>query len=801
MTIKKQAALFSTAIFLIILVAGWRIETNMAGLVEQSQQITGKWKPISALTYEMQLDVLQVQQWLTDISATRGRDGLNDGYDEAEAAAQRFMAKIDQLLELYPEQAEAIKALVAPFQRYYEVGKKMAAAYIEGGPAAGNKMMGEFDAGAESMHEALNRFVELSSAATNQAFQTEELDIIKTERIVLISFTLLLGLIAIFMYQGNAKIIKPLTQIKEFIEQAVSQGRFSDRFRHSANDEIGVMASSLNRLFDDVNVLMTEANKALSDVEQGNLDTQIKAQLKGDLDDLKNGINRTIKEMYLFSEKQKAANAELQAQSEALSQQQEAMEASARELAEQNQVASQRNAALNAASANIVMLDNSDKVVFLNRSAERFFGQYETFFASVDSGFNAARLVGYQGANWFYHQQNFSGFGSLSAAQDFELSGQGVHLNVVAVPVFAENNTRLGTVLEWRDNTDQVKALTQISEVVNAVSEGNLQVQVNIESGSEFIVKLGESLNQLICSVREVMSAFSATFKELESGNLDSDIRADMKGEYAVIKDSTNHMLDVWREVLRNVSSLCESVRQGANGIAQSTAQLSSRAEQQAASLEESNANMAEIATMVQEYTSISEEGRHIADLLKDKTQNGNQVIGNTASAMNDIKSSSNKISEIITVINEIAFQTNLLALNAAVEAARAGESGRGFAVVAGEVRHLAQRAANAAKEISELITDTVEKVEAGTELADKSSKTLYEILDMVEKMNGMMIKIQASAKEQNSSVNEISTAIRQLDHITQQNAGNADRVSHDSDALLKSSESLESSIAFFRGY
>jgi len=182
----------------------------------------------------------------------------------------------------------------------------------------------------------------------------------------------------------------------------------------------------------------------------------------------------------------------------------------------------------------------------------------------------------------------------------------------------------------------------------------------------------------------------------------------------------------------------------------------------------------------------------------QDKAQHGGQVVERAVSAMGEINQASKKISDIIGVIDEIAFQTNLLALNAAVEAARAGEQGRGFAVVAGEVRNLAQRSAGAAKEIKDLIRDTVNKVEDGTQLVNQSGETLSEIVSSVHTVTTMMSEIAEAAREQTSGIEQVNSAVSQMDEMTQQNAALVEEATAAGESMAEQSRSMADVVAFF---
>ncbi|MDH5766116.1 MAG: methyl-accepting chemotaxis protein, partial [Gammaproteobacteria bacterium] len=209
--------------------------------------------------------------------------------------------------------------------------------------------------------------------------------------------------------------------------------------------------------------------------------------------------------------------------------------------------------------------------------------------------------------------------------------------------------------------------------------------------------------------------------------------------------------------------------------------------------------SMEELTSTVKNNADNAQQANQLAAGARDLAQKGGNVVKEAVEAMNEITASSNKIAEIIGVIDEIAFQTNLLALNASVEAARAGEQGRGFAVVATEVRNLAQRSATAAKEIKDLISDSGDKVEAGGKLVNESGETLTEIVDSVKKVGDIISEIAAASQEQSAGIEQVNKAVAQMDEITQQNAALAEEASASSESSLHKATEMNNLVAFFK--
>ncbi len=295
--------------------------------------------------------------------------------------------------------------------------------------------------------------------------------------------------------------------------------------------------------------------------------------------------------------------------------------------------------------------------------------------------------------------------------------------------------------------------------------------------------------------VKEAMTVLGA----MSEGNLQLRMEEQYHGAFADIKQAVNRTLDTLVETVMQIKQAAESVNVAASEISAGTADLSIRTEEQASSLEETAASMEQMTGAVKQNSDNANHGRELATQASDVAEKGGQVVHQAVQAMSGIERASQKIADIISVIDEIAFQTNLLALNAAVEAARAGEAGKGFAVVAQEVRSLAGRSASASKEIKALIQDSVGQVKDGAELVNRTGTSLNDIVEAIRKVNGIMNDIANASIEQSSGINEINTAIAQMDEVTQQNAALVEENSAAAQALVDQANQLERLMRFFQ--
>ncbi|WP_322528688.1 methyl-accepting chemotaxis protein [Salinicola sp. LHM] len=331
---------------------------------------------------------------------------------------------------------------------------------------------------------------------------------------------------------------------------------------------------------------------------------------------------------------------------------------------------------------------------------------------------------------------------------------------------------------------------------------------VEYEWGRNIII--GTMLGSLVLSVamalgliRGIMAPLGkaqALANAMARGRLDNDIEITSKDEFGVMLRSLQAMESQFSRIVMSVRDNAESVSSAADEIAQGTDDLSRRTQEQAASLEQTAASMDEITSTVRLNAENAAEADRLVHDVSHRANVGGEVAGRAIKAMEGINTSSRKIAGIVGLIDEIAFQTNLLALNAAVEAARAGEQGRGFAVVASEVRNLAGRSAEAAREIKQLVEESIGQVDAGSELVNRAGQALEEIVGGVKRVTVLVGEIAVASREQSQGIEQINTAVSQMDSVTQQNANLVEESSAAGRSLQSQAAALLKEVSFFKG-
>jgi methyl-accepting chemotaxis protein len=335
--------------------------------------------------------------------------------------------------------------------------------------------------------------------------------------------------------------------------------------------------------------------------------------------------------------------------------------------------------------------------------------------------------------------------------------------------------------------------------LVQAVKTGDLSNRIYMSDKQGFVKALSSGINELADVIESVLRDINRVMESMAGGDLTAAITTDYQGVYAECKNNINGTLTNLSNFIIQVRDAADFIDSSSQEIASGNDNLSQRAEQQAASLEQTAASMQQLASTVKNNAANTQQANQLVNSASQLAQKGGDIVNSAIAAMQEINESSNQIAEIIGVIDEIAFQTNLLALNASVEAARAGEQGRGFSVVATEVRNLAQRSANAAKQSNDLIQSSMQKVRAGTAFVNETGAALTEIVNSVAQVGSIVAHIASASAEQTSGIDQVNQAVSQMDDITQQNAALAEQAAASSISMHDQSNNMSKLLSFFK--
>ncbi|MEX2375716.1 MAG: methyl-accepting chemotaxis protein [Dehalococcoidia bacterium] len=455
--------------------------------------------------------------------------------------------------------------------------------------------------------------------------------------------------------------------------------------------------------------------------------------------------------------------------------------------------------ALDKVTTNVMMADADLNIIYLNDTLREMLGDAQADIRRDLPNFDVSTLIG-TNIDVFHknasHQRRM--LAELRTTFESELKIGGRTLRIIANPVLAPDGTRLGTVVEWADRTQELAIEEEVQHMVTSAKAGDLSARIPLNGKHGFISNLSAGINDLVAISEQVINDTIRVLGALARGDLSERIASDYEGSFGRLKSDANATVDKLTEVVTSIKGSAVTLSQSAGELSAGNANLSQRTEEQASSLEETASSMEEMTSSVSQNADSANQANQLALGARKQAEQGGQVVGNAVTAMSAINESSRKISDIIGVIDEIAFQTNLLALNASVEAARAGEQGRGFAVVASEVRNLAGRSATAAKEIKELIVDSSAKVEEGSRLVNESGSTLDEIVNAVKKVTDIVAEIAAASTEQSAGIEQVNKAVMQMDEMTQQNAALVEEAAAAAEAINHQSVRLSDMIAFF---
>ena len=571
-------------------------------------------------------------------------------------------------------------------------------------------------------------------------------------------------------------VTQPVMRLSNALKKVASEGNYAVRLDVTSQDEIGQCAKDFNLLIATSETAVSEISQVMAKLAQGDFNHRIEADFKGDLLLIKQATNKSLDNIQ-HNEKERRL-----------------MAAEAKIVSEENARVRQ---ALDNVSTNTIITDNEYKIIYVNRAAAKVIKEAAAGFQNPN--FNPNVIIGCS-MDIFHqdpqHQRRV--LNGLSGNHYFEFAMSNKYFGLNVNPIIDDEGDRLGIVGELTDRTAEIAIEKEIGGVMEAAAKGDFSRRLTLESKQGFFLNLSNGLNQLTMTVEDALADIQRILAAMAGGDLSVRVTQDYQGRLKNLKDDANRTIDKLTQVIKQIRTSAQTISYSTNEIATGNRDLSRRTEAQARSLKSTAASMGKITTTVKFSADNAMVANSFSLEASTKAQSGGEVVTRSITAMNSITEASDKIADIISVIDEITFQTNLLALNAAVEAARAGEQGRGFAVVAGEVRNLAQRSASAAKEIKLLIRNSNDKVVTGAQLVGETGSTLQEIVETVSLVQESMNEISVGAQQQSLDIEQVNNAIAKMDEMTQQNAGLVAQAAIASETLLTQAEDMTKLLEFF---
>lgn len=461
--------------------------------------------------------------------------------------------------------------------------------------------------------------------------------------------------------------------------------------------------------------------------------------------------------------------------------------------------AARLRSALNSCSTMVMVVNRHLNVIYLNPALTGFFSRFEDKIQADLPGFKAGDVIS-EHLNSFGEQlAQFEVAAEMTGTSKVSMTFGGRRLELAVSPVRGESDVFLGVVLEWVDVTVDLSMQEEIDRVIAAARQGDFDQQINLQDVDGVYRNLGDGMNQMTSVIADATCELGTMLEAIANGDLSKSIDVDFQGKLGDLKDHANNTATQLASIVAEIKVTAAEVANAAADINAGTQDLATRTEQAASNLEETAASTEEMSATVKQNAENAQTANQLASTANQTANKGSAVVEQAVFAMSGIETSAQKITDIIGVIDEIAFQTNLLALNASVEAARAGEAGKGFSVVAQEVRQLAQRSAQAATDIKILIQDSNSQVKDGVKLVNQAGEALTEILASIDDVVSIVEGISTASQEQASGVQEINGSVASMDEVTQQNAALVEESTASAGTLSDQARKLTEVMTFFK--
>jgi len=793
----KTRVLAAVALPIVMFVAFivW-LSSQLLDVKQSLAKVSGESVEYALLATALDKNVVQIQQFLSDVSATQAKDGLDDGFKDAQTNFEALNTGLARFEKHFSDVGDSVsvkkvQTLKAGAAAYFSVGNNMAKAYVEGGPASGNKLMGGFDAASDELQKELVPFVsaqvaQMKTDLAASAAATEQVG--EIGKLIVIAAVLLAALVAWLVIRS---ITRPLERALA-VAQDVAAGNLNAQIEVDAS-EVGRLLAPLAKMQQTMRVFGEAQAEMERQHDLGMLEYRIPAdQLEGSYRNIAQSINslvashigvtqQVVEVVQGYSDgKLTVRMVRLPGQkarvSDAMDQVQSAMQAAADAAAFNERI----RLSLDSLPVSVTVSNANAQLVHATPNAK------ETLKLFGGPSFDTDAFYGNKLSTLFSSPDHATRFDeAVRTGQSIDMEVAGRKLQLLTRPVRDAGGTSIGRITQWFDRTDELASENELDALVEAATQGDFSGRLRLDNKTGFYAKISNGMNQLMETNESNLEDLAGALLAVAEGDLTQRITADYQGLFGRVKDSFNTSSDNLTRVMAEVRDAADALSGAANQVSATAQSLSQAASQQAASVEETSSQMDTMAASISQNSDNAKVTDGMATKTSQEATQGGTAVNQTVTAMKQIAAK-------IGIVDDIAYQTNLLALNAAIEAARAGEHGKGFAVVAAEVRKLAERSQEAAKEIGELAGSSVTT-------AERAGRLLDEIVPSIQKTSELVQEIAASSAEQSDSVVSIGNAMGQLSNATQQNAAASEELAATSEELSAQAEHLQRSVAFFK--
>jgi len=748
------------------------------------------------LAGDMDKDVVQIQQFLSDVSATRAKDGLDDGFKNAQENFDSFNKSLTEFENHFKQlgdtaSVQRVQTMRQKVASYYETGQTMAKAYVAGGPESGNKLMGGFDAASEELQKLLEPFVKGQVLKMEQQVKDSETtaDRILYTAISIVVVTVLAATLIAWLV--TISITRPLAKALSAANQ-VADGKL-DTVIDADESEIGQLLAPLAKMQETLNQFEAAQAEMARQHANGMLNFEMSVDaLEGAYRKMGESINNLVRS-HIDDTMQVVATVtdysegrldstmpRLPGDKASISAAIDKVQRSLRDAAFAATFNQRIRSALDSLPECVTISDANGVFVHGTPASQtllRHFGG-PSFEVEKYYGNKLVDLIKDPVAAQKFTQ-------AIQSGDTIDIQIQGREIRLLAKPIRGAHGETIGRVTHWVDRTDELSSEREVSDIVTSALSGDLTRRVDMHGKTGFFRNLSDAMNQLLDVSEGVMNDTARALEALAKGDLTYRVQREYQGLFGQLKESANATAQNLARVIEEVRDASTALT-GAAGQVSATAQsLSQAASEQASSVEATTSQIEVMSASINQNSDNAKLTDGMASKTSTEAQEGGEAVGKTVSAMKQIAAK-------IGIVDDIAYQTNLLALNAAIEAARAGEHGKGFAVVAAEVRKLAERSQEAAREISELASTSVQT-------AESAGRLLNSIVPSIQKTSELVQEIAAASAEQSESVVRVGGAITQLSQSTQQNASASEQLAATSEELSGQAEQLQSSMEFFK--